>query len=181
MGGAIPGIDRNKLRALTLIQPWAWAFGHAGKWIENRTWTPPTWLIGEPLAIHAGKKVDVEAVADLRFDGHSVPEMHKIDRGAIVVVARLIGWVRWPPEWRPPRSPADEALLSRTPEEEFFGVAPSRARLALKSQWWAGPVGWIFEDVVAIPPVPILGSQGLWAVPPAVADVVSERWEEARR
>ena len=44
--------------ALTLWQPWAWAIARAGKDVENRTWPPPKWLIGQRLAIHAGKGWD---------------------------------------------------------------------------------------------------------------------------
>lgn len=40
------------MRALTVLQPWAWAILHAGKTVENRTW--PTAYRG-PLLIHAGK------------------------------------------------------------------------------------------------------------------------------
>lgn len=44
--------------ALTLIQPWAWAICHAGKRIENRDWKPAARVLGQRIAIHAGKKRD---------------------------------------------------------------------------------------------------------------------------
>lgn len=54
------------MHALTIIQPWAWAVAHAGKDVENRTWAPPAALIGQDIAIHAGKApVDEEALDGL--------------------------------------------------------------------------------------------------------------------
>lgn len=46
------------MKALTVLQPWAWAIMHAGKDVENRTWKPGKALaVGELFAIHAGKKL----------------------------------------------------------------------------------------------------------------------------
>jgi hypothetical protein len=52
-------------RALTLIQPWAYAITNCGKDIENRSWPAPTgpgqrmhWA--STLLIHAGKTVDLD-------------------------------------------------------------------------------------------------------------------------
>ena len=41
----------HPLKALTVMQPWAWAIMKVGKNIENRT---PAWKYRGPLAIHAG-------------------------------------------------------------------------------------------------------------------------------
>lgn len=46
------------MKALTLIQPWAWAVERLGKRVENRTWSPPRSVLGQRIAIHAGKKFD---------------------------------------------------------------------------------------------------------------------------
>lgn len=46
------------MKALTLHRPWAWAIAGAGKDIENRTWRPPAAIIGQRIAIHAGRKLD---------------------------------------------------------------------------------------------------------------------------
>jgi len=42
------------VKALTILQPWAWAIVHGQKRIENRTWKTP---YRGPLAIHAGQKL----------------------------------------------------------------------------------------------------------------------------
>ena len=49
--------DVKPMKALTLWRPWAWALFH-GKDVENRTWSPPASMIGQRIAIHAGKKYD---------------------------------------------------------------------------------------------------------------------------
>ncbi len=46
--------------ALTLHRPWPWAIIHGSKRVENRSWAPPAWLIGQRLAIHAGKRWDAD-------------------------------------------------------------------------------------------------------------------------
>lgn len=73
----------SPLKALTLWQPWAHAIAHLGKWIENRTWAPPASAIGEPLAIHAGKKLDREVAEDFGLRPDEIPI------GCVVAVARL--------------------------------------------------------------------------------------------
>jgi hypothetical protein len=45
--------------------------------------------------------------------------------------------------------------------------------------WFFGPVGWLLPKVVAIDPVPCKGAQGLWPVPPAVAEQVREGFRRA--
>ena len=62
------------MKAITLWRPWPWAIFFAGKDIENRTWEPPKGLIGQRLAIHAGKRFDPEAVAYLQELGFECPE-----------------------------------------------------------------------------------------------------------
>lgn len=59
------------VKALTIQQPWAWAILHAGKDVENRSWS--TQYRG-PLAVHAACKVDREAAEWLLEQGFRVPE-----------------------------------------------------------------------------------------------------------
>lgn len=75
------------MKALTLIQPWAWAIEHLGKRVENRTWAPPPRLVGQRIAIHAGKKYDEEDARWLaeNFDFSEIDCAH----GVIVATARI--------------------------------------------------------------------------------------------
>ena len=88
--------------ALSIRQPWAWAIIHAGKNIENRTWS--TSFRG-PVAIHAAKgmtgdevTIFSEFLGDLRLEGAvsaSVkgPHYGSLPRGGIIGVAEITGCV----------------------------------------------------------------------------------------
>ena len=45
----------NPVKAVTLYQPWASLIVDLIKYIETRDWSPPKYMIGKRLAIHAGK------------------------------------------------------------------------------------------------------------------------------
>ncbi len=81
------------MKALTLIQPWAWAICYAGKRVENRTWPLPNYMIGDRIAIHAGAKMDrddkdyIECIFDCEIPAQEIA--HR----AIVATATLSGCV----------------------------------------------------------------------------------------
>lgn len=58
-------------KALSIQQPWAWAILHAGKDVENRTWS--TRFRGRVL-IHAGKRLDREGL-DMLVDEMGYPDV----------------------------------------------------------------------------------------------------------
>ena len=83
-----------QMKALTLYQPWASLIAHGVKTIETRSWAPPRRLIGQRIAIHAGRKREVSrnlhpetlhAVLDLFGNGWG----DRIPLGAIVATALL--------------------------------------------------------------------------------------------
>lgn len=74
------------MRALTLWRPWPWAILHAGKRVENRGWKPPAWILGEPVALHAGKKLDLEALEDMRDGLYGESAMRAPDEHPMGVV-----------------------------------------------------------------------------------------------
>jgi len=138
------------LRALTIHQPWAWFIAKGYKPIENRSWRPPQSLVGNWLAIHAGKKWDIAEVASNTSFAHvncRAPLPSSIGAmgdqcGSILAVARVTGFV------------AESA-----------------------SPWFFGPVGWTLADVVELPePVACRGAQGLWKVPADVYERVLVQW-----
>ncbi len=57
------------MKALSIMQPWAWLIVNGHKDIENRNW--PTRFRG-PVYIHAGKKIDGDAASDVDFGLHPV-------------------------------------------------------------------------------------------------------------
>ncbi len=61
------------MKAISLWQPWASLIACGAKPFETRSWAPPRSLIGQPIAIHAAKKVDKDAAAfatDLMYGQH---------------------------------------------------------------------------------------------------------------
>lgn len=76
------------MKALSIMQPWAYAILHLGKDIENRTWR--THYRG-PLLVHAGKKIDTAAVERLTDIGFTLPR--RFDRGGIVGEIELVDCV----------------------------------------------------------------------------------------
>jgi hypothetical protein len=129
------------LKALTLIRPWAWAICHAGKRVENRSWHPPLKVIGQRIAIHAGKKYD-------RSDAEWIQATFN---------------VKVPVESLQPTGIVATALLSEVVMDRDKPWTEHR-------RWYFGPYGWVLDDVQVLPkPVPLRGAQGLWDVPADIA------------
>ncbi|WP_333745547.1 hypothetical protein [Streptomyces sp. IBSBF 2950] len=79
------------VRGLTVKQPWPWALLQPdGKNVENRTWRIPPALLGATVLLHAGQKVDQDALSDPRITAlPGVPDLEDFVTGAIVAVGRL--------------------------------------------------------------------------------------------
>lgn len=61
------------MKAISLWQPWASLIACGAKPFETRHWAPPRELIGQPIAIHAAKKIDkgaAEFATDLMYGQH---------------------------------------------------------------------------------------------------------------
>lgn len=63
--------DELPVKALSIMQPWAWLIVNRHKAIENRDW--PTRYRG-PVAIHAGKRIDESCDASLSMGRHPVTD-----------------------------------------------------------------------------------------------------------
>jgi hypothetical protein len=81
--------EANRMRALTVRQPWAWAIIHAGKDIENRGWTNRH--VAGTIAIHAGSGLDP---LDELPRGAKTPRSDDLVRGAIIGVVDIVGVVK---------------------------------------------------------------------------------------
>lgn len=85
--------------ALSVQQPWAWLIVNGFKDIENRDW--PTKVRG-PVLIHAGKKLDEDALYQL-YDDHRdipIPLLDAFQRGGIVGRVEIVDCVtRSDSEW----------------------------------------------------------------------------------
>jgi hypothetical protein len=76
---------RYQMRALTVRQPWAWAIIHAGKDIENRSWTNRH--ATGTIAVHAGSGLDP---LDRLPRGAKRPGVDDLVRGAIIGVVDVV-------------------------------------------------------------------------------------------
>jgi len=68
------------MKALTIWQPWATLIIRGIKPVENRHWLPKPYqlLPGDPLLIHAGKKVDPDAAPFLLSIGFTWPDLNAL-------------------------------------------------------------------------------------------------------
>ena len=70
----------ERVRCLSIRQPWAYLILHAGKDVENRTWRGS---FQGPLLIHAGQRFDEDALAD--------PGIARLVRGAFLETGGIVG------------------------------------------------------------------------------------------
>ena len=138
-----------QMRALTLWQPWAHLVSRGEKLIENRTWEPPAWMLGQDFAIHAGKKWDKER-SDFINEVHGSPiGREEVSFGAIVGIANLSAVV--------------------TSSEAAERMVPGHGK------WFMGPFGWVLRDVRMVrPAIECRGYQMLWRLPMDIQEQVEE-------
>ena len=149
------------MKAITLHQPWASLIACGLKTIETRSWTPPQSLVGQRIAIHAGKRApdSWEWNDDIRL----ACEHWDFDMplGAVVATAQLAGVYQvtqnprlrgWEPDYGyvlatgPPSTPDLREI-----EIDSFG------------DFSLGRWLWMLTDIQRIgPPVPARGRQRLW-------------------
>lgn len=138
------------MRALSLIQPWAWLVTAGPKRIENRDWHLPPHMVGQKILIHASKTDPKklgdpqEFVEEMAEDGIVLPPEAFSQRGGLVGHATLAGCLC------PSVSPEEAA-------ESFPG---------LDLNWWTlDSHGFVLRDVGAFPLVPCQGNRGFFEVP----------------
>ena len=134
----------TRMLALSLWRPWPWAFFRAGKLVENRSWPLPAWARGVPIAMHAAKRFDTEALEGMqagRFGplAKAVPSTRDSHPGGVVGVVEFSGCDRLdqPALFRPPRDGSDP--------------------------WAFGPFCWTVSRLVQLPkPIECRGYQRIW-------------------
>jgi hypothetical protein len=147
------------MKALSIMQPWAslivgGPYAPGVKRVENRTWNPPASMIGAQFAIHASKKLDMDAFNELH-DG-------------------AFGWKR--SEWM-------YGTPAQFPRSAIVGIATldrvvldPHSLTANEARFWAGPIGFVLRDVRRIDPIAdVKGALGFWALGPDVASRVEEQ------
>lgn len=131
-----------RVEALTLLRPWPWTFTHLGeisKRLENRSWTPPPWVLGKWIAMHAGAGWDAERE----------PLIVNITRGFQLV---------------PPEDQHPVGIVAMMRVDGVLHAAP--AEDDPRRRWWLGPLAWEVGEVFPLPRrVGCRGMQKLWTVP----------------
>lgn len=135
----------QRMRALTVHEPWAGWLASGVKPVENRSWPPPDAALGQPLAIHSSKRVERRG---LEFGEDHGIKLHELVSGAVIGVGRLAAWFHIDGSARA----REEGDISRPEVDDL-----------LKSVFFVGPFGWVLKDVIRLEsPVPASGRQRLW-------------------
>jgi hypothetical protein len=149
-------------RALSLYAPWCWAILHAGKDIENRSWSPRSG--------YARFRGDFWIHASL-FGGDSPGGLQKLSdefEGVKTMAAR---------SGRELPGPVTLRMFL-----DMRGKIVGRARIVdavedSSSGWFCGPLGLVLTEPVALPePLPCKGALGFWAVPPDILEKLRADW-----
>jgi hypothetical protein len=130
--------------ALTVKQPWATPIVYGLKTVENRDWPPPSWLIGKPIAIHAGKTLD-EGNADVVYWRTGL-QAETLPTGAVLGTVVVLGYVR----------ASAGKIVERVGDSPFVqGYQPCN--------WFVGEYGWILGSPQRFAkPIPKQGKQKIW-------------------
>lgn len=165
------------MHALSIRQPWLYCItdlpASSAKRVENRTWSPPTAVWGQRIALHASGKMDSAAgciaassMAEVRLSRYA----DEMPLGAVVATAVVAGVMAFD-KAVPLRYVRDSKVGSTdvNGRRVYVAIAPdylsalSRAEQACHARWFVGPVGWILADVEKLPePVTASGKLGLW-------------------
>lgn len=154
--------------AITLHEPWVWAFTDCTKRIENREWTPQEdgrrIRRGEYVALHAGKTYDEEGALSLGWmledSDLVVPGVDELVTMAVGAVARFYG----------------------VPSLRGF-VWPEKVSRESQVPWRAKTRhAWLFDQVWKLPSrVPCPGRRRLWELPSDVQEEVDHQWGKCER
>ena len=133
------------MKALTVIQPWAYLLASGKKQNETRSWR--TNYRGEIL-IHAGKKDMTQAMKQTLFEARYMEKAGvfsmDMELGAIIGKAVLVDCFQ-----------SDEAYRYKLRRENEAELAFGDYRL--------GRYAWVMKDPVLFDePIPAIGRQGLW-------------------
>ena len=147
--------------AITLHQPWATLIALGIKTVETRSWPAPERLLGQTVAVHAGKRVvrrpgeciERELRARLGEDW-----IRTIPTGAVLATATLAGIAQ-----------VDYAGLiighavHDVDTEMGCAVGAGRTPIDPWGDFSAGRWLWFLDDVEALPEqIPAVGRQGFW-------------------
>lgn len=137
------------MKALTIAQPYSELIVRGLKRVENRNWPAPQAVIGQRIAIHAGK-----SKAWLSGDNYGIP-VSEMQFGKIVATAKVAMCVGIFAAWRGPPD-LQEAFKKIGWSFEAFQ----------DHEHTEGPFCWVLSEVQPLTtPIPYTGAQRLWLLP----------------
>lgn len=144
------------MRALSVTQPWTWAILHADKRVENRTWKPPAAIIGQRIALHAGKGYDRLGYEQIRL---AFPNLRPPTMGECVSQG-LLGAV--------------VGLVTIAGVQAAGSTGPLRD--IASDPWASGPWCWLLDDPGPVAPaIPLSGALGLFRLQPSVIRAILDQ------
>ena len=178
------------MKALTIRQPWASLIALGVKHIETRSWRAPQSLIGQTIAIHAGKALDgrhfdqfgewslhvppyIDGLPQLRRlgaigpDGNSLVMEHVrvLPLGAVVATATLADCLPMVEMNGDDERDGTCVVLNGTKahidHEGEFRLTDIADQLPF-GDFQPGRWAWMLTNVQPCDPVPAKGKQGLW-------------------
>ena len=147
--------------AITLHQPWASLIALGLKTVETRSWPAPARLVGQRIAVHAGKRLvrrpDDAIERELRARwGENWRVI--IPTGAVVATAVLSGMARVKCV-----DPMTGHAVHDDSTEVGCAVGTGRTPIDPWGDFSAGRWLWFLDDVAALPdPAPAVGRQSFW-------------------
>ncbi len=133
--------------ALTLTAPWASIVIDGPKSIENRSWAPPAWVVGQRIAIHASKTYSEEDWLRAR----SI-----LIKAGVDTIAAMETWKNWK---------ARAAIIGTARVTGFIDDADATRTIDHRNPWFFGRFGWLLADRRSLAePLPCRGHQKLWGV-----------------
>jgi activating signal cointegrator 1 len=178
------------MKAISLWQPWASLIACGAKPFETRSWAPPRDLIGQPIAIHAAKKIDKDAAEfaqDLMYGQHKDGGFDLADKleasmkgtpdslmglfaeaaimpiGCVVAIAKLDAAFLLGPPADGTAVPAASVVRRITSRDmpDCFTVRYDDFGDYAEGRW-----AWLLRDVKPLkPPVAMKGAQGFFDLP----------------
>lgn len=145
------------MRALSLLQPWAWLVAEGHKPVENRRWHLPMKMRGVPFLIHSsGSRQKSEFAA----------------------AKELAGRVAWQTRMPPVKIPDPDELVYGSllaVAEAHDCLCPAERQMSLLDDssphpWWMrAQHGFLLQNVRKLQtPVICRGNLGFWQVPPTI-------------
>lgn len=166
--------SKDKMKAITLWQPWASLIACGVKTVETRSWPPPGSLIGQRIAIHAAKKWNKELL-DICFR----PEFQEVlspmrpNKGgafyyedalkSILPLGVVVCTAVLTDAWMVNRHERSTGVV-RAESHEIMEDVAKVCRLDPWGDFTPGRWLWFFDEVEVLdPPIPARGRQQIWS------------------